>query len=152
MFADTGGYQRGQGPAGATTNRNRNSNTHTLTDMPLTENENKYCQLSWIILIQGQQRLSNIIIFKNITWQCLLYLVGTGDVVVSALLLNPGRLPDCPVAVLVEVAAQNGEKRHQVENGEHADTDHELNQLLLVLLLQWDLHTDAVQCCYSRQQ
>lgn len=80
------------------------------------------------------------------------YLVGTGDVVVSALFLHPGRLPDASVAVLVQVAAQHGQQRDQVEHREHADANHELHQLLLVLLLQWDLHADPVQRRDTRQQ
>lgn len=55
------------------------------------------------------------------------YLVGAGDVVVSTLLLDPGRLPDGSVAVLIKVAAQDGQQRDQVEHGEHADTNHELH-------------------------
>lgn len=72
--------------------------------------------------------------------------------VVSALLLDPGRLPDGPVAALVEVTAQHGQQGDQVEGGEHGDADHELDQLLLVLLLQRDLHTDPVQGRDPRQE
>lgn len=64
--------------------------------------------------------------------------------VLPTLLLNPGRLPDGSVAVLIKVAAQNGQQRDQVERGEHGDSNHELHQLLLVLLLQWNLHADSV--------
>lgn len=55
------------------------------------------------------------------------YLVGAGDVVVPTLLLDPGRLPDASVAVLIKVAGQNGQQRDQVEHGEHANTNHELH-------------------------
>ena len=72
--------------------------------------------------------------------------------VVSTLLLNPGRLPDGSVVVLVKVASQDGQQGDQVEHREHGDTNHELDQFLLVLLLQWDLHADSVQCCYACQQ
>lgn len=64
--------------------------------------------------------------------------------VVSTLLLDPGRLPDGSVAVLIKVAGQDGQQRDQVEHGEHGDTNHELHQFLLVLLLQWNLHADSV--------
>lgn len=80
------------------------------------------------------------------------YLVGTRDVVVSALLLDPGGLPDGPVAALIEVAGQNGQQWNQVEHGEHADTNHELHQLFLVFLLQRDLHADSVESSDTCQQ
>ena len=80
------------------------------------------------------------------------YLEGAGDVVVPATLLDPGGLPDGPVGVLVQVAGQHGQQGDQVEDGEHGDADHELDQLLLVLLLQGDLHPHAVQRRDARQQ
>ena len=48
--------------------------------------------------------------------------------VVSTLLLDPGGLPDASVAVLIKVAGQDREQRHQIEHGEHADTNHEFHQ------------------------
>lgn len=80
------------------------------------------------------------------------HLVWAGDVVVSAPLLHPGRLPDRPVAVLVEVAGQDDQQGDQVEHREDADANHELDQLLLVLLFQRDLHAHAVQRCNARQE
>lgn len=72
--------------------------------------------------------------------------------VVSALLLHPGGLPDGPVAALIKVAGHDGQQGNQVENGEHADANHEFHQLLLVLLLQRDLHADPVKSSDARQQ
>lgn len=65
--------------------------------------------------------------------------------IAPAVLLHPRALPRAPVGVLVQVAANHRQQRHQVERREHAHSDHELDQLGLVLLLQWDLHAHLVE-------
>lgn len=65
-------------------------------------------------------------------------LVGAGDAVLLAAVVHPGLLPGAAVALLVGVAGQQRDQRHQVEAAEDADADHELLQLLLVALVVLD--------------
>lgn len=77
---------------------------------------------------------------------CLsLYLVWAGDVIVLAVLLHPGRLPNGPVGVLIHVAPNHSEQGNKVEHGENTHSDHELDQFGLVFFFQRDLHTHPVQ-------
>lgn len=64
--------------------------------------------------------------------------MGTGNAVLLAAVIHPGLLPGAAVALLVGVAGQQGDQRHQVKAAEHADADHELLQLLLVALVVLD--------------
>lgn len=77
---------------------------------------------------------------------CLcLYLVWAGNVIASAVLRHPGRLPNGPVGVLIHIAPNHSDQGDKVEHGENAHPDHELDQFGLVLFLQRDLHTHPVQ-------
>ncbi len=75
----------------------------------------------------------------------LIYLERTGYVVVSAALLHPCGLPNGAVRLFIQVTAHHSQQRHQIQHGEHTDPDHELHQLVLILLLQRNLHSDPVE-------
>ena len=55
------------------------------------------------------------------------YLVGAGDMIASAVLLHPRRLPSAPEGVFVQVAPKHNQQWDQIECWKHSHSDHELD-------------------------